>query len=1097
MKNKKVIAIVLLIQFNMLAQYQYTCGTDTTIMQTPGPSSVICTELLKDFKPMQTAAESVLEVNLNIIVFRPNATPGSGAWGTPTEADLQIMIADANWIFANNNNPAGFSTPNYPVPGVIELAHTKIRLVLKSYSINVLDANVYSNLPNAAGNQLYYDEQAVNVYFGGGGGSADAYVPGQHFPGKVICFQSTIPKSISAWYMGNVLAHEIGHAVGALLENNRQSIVSANFGCCNLLWPDDYIMEGPSTWVQCGGVDANNNPPFNNLISLSTGCQKYLSPLQMAMIHYHLRSSHLKTLTPASQAYVKNVNTSFDLNITNSQIWQGTQVRYMKGNIIVKAGNTLTMKCKTYMTNGSKIVVEKGARLIVDGGEVTTWYPNTLWKGIEVEGTYGGGQLIYNPTGLAQDFGIVKVINGGTISNAHNGITNARSNNVGDIIWGNQGGIIQCDNANFINNIRDVQFLAYQNPYGNDLSKFTYCNFKVDNNVANLVNAGFGLITRVSLWEVHGVSFLGCNFEYSAGNAIAPGNRGYGIYSQNARYLVDQICNDNNIVCASYTKTQFLNFEMGIRVENTNPLRVVSIKNTNFYDNLATAVYLNSMNYAVFEDNYIRATGGYSWGGMHINNCKYYNIRNNTFLLNYSYVESQQKTGAGIYVSHSKFGVHQIYRNIFSNFNVGIAAVGDNSGQQNNEDGLRMNCNEFTKDQKINNYDISLLPNIEPPTVMVVQGEILNQFKTPINIVRNLYAATCNTLFPERKWHIQGVSVKNYLHGIGNTTAEDPGIPDPACKDQAVLVTNNNEVAPYCPANNIPNACDPPCPIAINQALVVAAANVNSLSALFDPPVPPELNPNSALERKLILARYDLQAVVATKMNYFLTSNNEGSQDSVIRMLQANVGHMRDADVQLVYAHINKGDYSLALNQANTISADTNGAKAAYGAMLAKLVAFEGNSKKVFNIVGNSSDSAFFANHANTTGIGGQGAAQALLKFVFGQDYDIPHPTPGSEDNARSSNDVKEQIPVLIGDENISVYPNPTQTGINIVYNGQEGDAVLIEITDLLGKVIDANFSVGLSKHYVPLNDLNSGLYLITLTKDKEVIYRSKLIKQD
>jgi len=75
---------------------------------------------------------------------------------------------------------------------------------------------------------------------------------------------------------------------------------------------------------------------------------------------------------------------------------------------------------------------------------------------------------------------------------------------------------------------------------------------------------------------------------------------------------------------------------------------------------------------------------------------------------------------------------------------------------------------------------------------------------------------------------------------------------------------------------------------------------------------------------------------------------------------------------------------------------------------------------------------------------------------------------------------------------------NPAQTGININYSASSEGTVKIEIKDLLGKIIYTNFiNARLTDQYIPLSGLSSGMYLITFTKNKEIVYTSKIIKQD
>jgi len=50
----------------------------------------------------------------------------------------------------------------------------------------------------------------------------------------------------------------------------------------------------------------------------------------------------------------------------------------------------------------------------------------------------------------------------------------------------------------------------------------------------------------------------------------------------------------------------------------------------------------------------------------------------------------------------------------------------------------------------------------------------------------------------------------------------------------------------------------------------------------------------------------------------------------------------------------------------------------------------------------------------------------------------------------------------------------------------------------LLGKLIYTNFITGgISNHYIAMNELSSGMYLITISRNKEVIFKTKIIKED
>ena len=101
-------------------------------------------------------------------------------------------------------------------------------------------------------------------------------------------------------------------------------------------------------------------------------------------------------------------------NIAASETWDFDIQMYE--DIIVKTGNTLTIKCKLWMAKEGKIKIEKGAKLVVDGGEINTWSKTGLWKGIEVDGNSSQNQNVSGGYGVsstmfeAQSFTIIIIL---------------------------------------------------------------------------------------------------------------------------------------------------------------------------------------------------------------------------------------------------------------------------------------------------------------------------------------------------------------------------------------------------------------------------------------------------------------------------------------------------------------------------------------------------------------------------------------------------------------------------------------------------------------------------------------------------------------
>ncbi|HQC60332.1 MAG TPA: hypothetical protein PK701_06335, partial [Bacteroidales bacterium] len=104
--------------------------------------------------------------------------------------------------------------------------------------------------------------------------------------------------------------------------------------------------------------------------------------------------------------YVKNCPYSpIPLEITENETWDFNIKLYT--DIIIKQGVTLTITCKVLMPDQAKIIIEPGAKLILDGGTLTNAC-GTMWQGIEV---WGNRDLSQYPQ---SNQGVVELKNGAT-----------------------------------------------------------------------------------------------------------------------------------------------------------------------------------------------------------------------------------------------------------------------------------------------------------------------------------------------------------------------------------------------------------------------------------------------------------------------------------------------------------------------------------------------------------------------------------------------------------------------------------------------------------------------------------------------------------
>ncbi|MES2678367.1 MAG: T9SS type A sorting domain-containing protein [Bacteroidota bacterium] len=797
-------------------------------------------------------------------------------------------------------------------------------------------------------------------------------------------------------------------------------------------------------------------------MSQDANCNRYLSPQQMAVIHYHLRTDFRKVLATHSYNNHLNRNAASDFTVSTSQAW--TIDRYFKGNITIKAGATLTLSCQLALTQNARIFVERQAQLIIDGGTITN-ISGHPWASIHVSGDPGQDQSFNPTTGYGTYQGMLRIKNGGTLSKAGTAVANytVDANNV--VQWGSTGGIIIAENANFIDNSRDVEFLAYSPP---SASYFKNCQFKTIGRIGSSLQP----FAHVSFYKVNNVRFMGCNFEYAAGTTYTA--HGMGLWGIDAKYSVDKLCGSAGTLCA--TPSTFKNLDFGIRVLNINPLAVISVNNCSFEGNIYDGMYIHTMEFPVFDQNYFNVPRDVPGNcGMYLNYCKKYTVKNSVF------EQEGGRYSMGMFILKSEIGAHLVYRNSFAGFNTAIAALNNNSGYGNIYNGLKMNCNDFTP--LANQFDIAMYPTssaitgFNAPTVMRKQGETVSP--TATQLVRNKYGAYCSG---SARWFAAGAGTNTLqiLHGC-NSNSLSAGVtepnPQPSCSNTIVTATAF--------------------PIAFNYT-ADCLPSLTSSGGTFTSSAEKLANLNShisdLLNEGIGADQFELQATVATKLNHYLTDSLPSSMDTVIQILTDNPGNMDDADILLVFAYLSKEDYTSAYTLANAL----NGDRGDWGELLLKLIELYQEPGGIFCTDGEDVYLDFFTDLANNDGKDGQDCAQAFLKVVKGTDYEVFRPYPDAEESERHGQQFATgDSEIKTNSESIKIFPNPAQDVVTIYYNTKEDGQAHVEVKDLLGKVIYTNFIYSENELIIPLKDYGNGLYIITITRSKVLLHKTKLIKQD
>ncbi|MCD4697685.1 MAG: T9SS type A sorting domain-containing protein [Bacteroidales bacterium] len=419
-------------------------------------------------------------------------------------------------------------------------------------------------------------------------------------------------------------------------------------------------------------------------------------------------------------------------------------------DIIVKSGFELTITGSLYMGYYNKIVVEQGAKIIVDGATISNSCDGDMWYGIEIWGTLNQSQF---PSLGYQGFAVLK--NGARIVNAQIGVSTIKETG-GEYDYDYAGGIIKVNDAVFVDNIVAVKMFPYEhfNPNNpseiyNNLSSFTNCSvFKNGTNNTDYfmefqrirgvkleectitTNLSFpeGTVqgnAMVKLDNCNNFNFVGCYFgntRYAGYLATIP-DFGTAIYSFASSFVIKEKCYEYPPPeCSEYKPTVFEKMYYGIKAYNNSHDGGIAISKSEFIKNYR-GVYLSGISYPAITQNYIQvshtiATPYVAAYGVYLDRCNGYKVEENEFEC---YLNQTFYNIAGIVVNNSGSEYNEIYKNSFFKIQVAILAQNNNRGSEiNPTSGLKVKCNDFDN----NKYDIAVTSDgqTEPAGVSRFQG---------------------------------------------------------------------------------------------------------------------------------------------------------------------------------------------------------------------------------------------------------------------------------------------------------------------------------------------------------------------------------------
>ena len=179
-----------------------------------------------------------------------------------------------------------------------------------------------------------------------------------------------------------------------------------------------------------------------------------------------------------------------DWEIADITNWNSPQI--VNHDIYIVDGGFLTITAKTTFSPETRLIVERGGKLVVDAATLTSICGD--WEGIVVEGNSNEEQPNYDEMPASNQAGIVVTKNGATIENAHIGISTNYTGQWSDQYW---GGVVHCEYTEFKDCWKGVEFMKYD--YENKGS-FNHCTFT-------------GGKHGVTIWACHGVTFNHSTFD--------------------------------------------------------------------------------------------------------------------------------------------------------------------------------------------------------------------------------------------------------------------------------------------------------------------------------------------------------------------------------------------------------------------------------------------------------------------------------------------------------------------------------------------------------------------------------------------------------
>ena len=512
-------------------------------------------------------------------------------------------------------------------------------------------------------------------------------------------------------------------------------------------------------------------------------------------------------------AITQAMNSEREYGVGWNETWNSDKdiygtIRIASGHELIIANCTIRFADSEQLEWPSRLIVERGGRLILDGAVITSLdaCPNSMWDGVLVKGDETHDQEQFSG-GYEQGYLFAK---NSEVSHARVGALAANWLLLGPVLEKiaglRSGGIIQAVNTQWLNNIQDVSFTPYENHEPGDpesilpnRSYFTKCEFST---LGPLARLGHVPADHVTLPVVRGIPFRGCTW----GNAMVdteyewPIEQGTGIHAINSSFIVHDHCasiGQQGEPCPSedLTRSSFTNLHRGILAVTFDPSRTFSVDHAAFtgtnYSIRMEGIQDPSITRCSFNvpTPFTPSIVGATYG-IYSDQCTGYRIQENHFFT--SQPGAPRKVGLVIKDSGPYYNTY--YNNSFENLYTGSIIQGNNA-DANEELGLEVKCNDYGLTDQ-NTFDVALTGGTV--RVQKTQGSSLDVFdpSTYTNPAGNRFSVDhAGVGDPEEDWHVQvAATVVEYFHHTPITGSRTK--PDYANQPNELLSNDQNTFWP-------------------------------------------------------------------------------------------------------------------------------------------------------------------------------------------------------------------------------------------------------------------------------------------------------------